>query len=75
MTPTIPASPAPGDELVEIDLTDPVALDRLLEARHALRFNQDHIVEWLRTSGGTLAERMMKTAAADLIEGRGTPAA
>lgn len=60
---------------LEIDLTDPVALDELLETRHARRFSDAHIVEWLRTSGGSLAERIMKKAAADLIEGRSEPAA
>lgn len=64
---TIPARvPDPIDEQVlEIDLTD---LDALLDARHAERFDEAHIVDWLRTSGGTLAERIMKAAAADLIE-------
>lgn len=50
---------------VELDLTD---LDELLDARHARRFDEEHIVGWLRTSGGTLTERVMKSAAADLIE-------
>ncbi len=68
---TIPLTPTVSDEpVVEIDLTK---LDELVESRHARRFSDDHIVEWLRTSGGTLAERIMKTAAADLIERRRTP--
>ncbi len=66
----IPVEPLVSDEpVVEIDLTQ---LDELVESRHARRFSDDHIVEWLRTSGGTLAERIMKTAAADLIEGKRT---
>lgn len=69
---TIPITPEVTDApAVEIDLT---RLDKLVDARHARRFSDDHIVEWLRTSGGTLAERIMKTAAADLIEGRHDPA-
>lgn len=59
------------DPIVELDLTN---LDELLESRHARRFDEAHIVEWLRTSGGSLTERLMKSAAADLIERRGTPA-
>lgn len=70
-TPTIPASTEGHD--LEIDLTDPDALDELLESRHARLFGADHIVEWLRTSGGTLAERIMKQAAADLIEQQRAP--
>ena len=70
----MPASPTTpvtvSDHDLGIDLTDPAALDELLESRHARRFPEAHIVEWLRTSGGTLAERIMKAAAADLIEGR-----
>ena len=74
--PTIPTMPASTeDHDLEIDLTDPAALDELLDARHASLFGQDHIVEWLRTSGGTLAERIMKQAAADLIEQRHAPLA
>jgi hypothetical protein len=68
--PTSPTVPQSTDEpVVDIDLTD---LDELVESRHARRFDEAHIVEWLRTSGGTLAERIMKTAAADLIEGQRT---
>ena len=56
----------PTDEpIVELDLTD---LDGILEDRHARRFDEEHILDWLRTSGGTLTERVMKSAAADLIE-------
>lgn len=56
----------PIDEpVVEIDLTD---LDGLLERRHARRFDEAHVLEWLRCSGGSLTERQMKSAAADLIE-------
>lgn len=62
-TPTTPAQT--GDAVVDLNLSD---LDALLESRHALRFSEEHIVEWLRASGGTLAERIMKSAAADLIE-------
>lgn len=68
---TMPITDPVTDEDVVVDLTH---LDELVDARHALRFSDEHIVEWLRTSGGTLAERIMKTAAADLIEGRRTPA-
>lgn len=57
-----------GDAVIDL-----AHLDELVETRHALRFSDEHIVEWLRTSGGTLAERIMKTAAADLIEGRRPP--
>ena len=70
--PTTPTMPETTDEVhdLEIDLTDPAALDELLDTRHARRFSEEHIVDWLRSSGGTLAERIMKKAAADLIEGR-----
>lgn len=68
-TPTIDPE-SDQDQDLDIDLTDPVALDELLESRYARRFPEEHIVEWLRTSGGTLAERIMKKAAADLIESR-----
>lgn len=69
---TIPSiAPEPTeDHALEIDLTDPAALAELLDSRHARRFPEEHIVEWLRSSGGTLAERMMKAAAADLIEAK-----
>jgi len=61
----------PTDEpVVVLDLTD---LDDLLEDRHARRFDQAHIVAWLRSSGGTLTERVMKAAAADLLDRRRTP--
>lgn len=53
------------EPVVELDLTD---LDELLESRHARRFDEERILEWLRTSGGSLTERVMKSAAADLIE-------
>lgn len=63
----------PTDEpVVVLDLTE---LDDLLDDRHARRFDQAHIVAWLRTSGGTLTERVMKAAAADLLERRRTPSA
>ncbi len=55
-TPTTTPSTPVAD--LDIDLTDPVALDELLASRHARRFSEEHIVEWLRTSGGTLAERI-----------------
>jgi hypothetical protein len=71
--PTIPTIPASSEDDLEIDLTDPTALDELLDARHASLFGQEHIVEWLRSSGGTLAERIMKQAAADLIEQQSAP--
>jgi len=51
-----------------IDLTDPVFLEALMRERHARRFDQDHIVEWLRSSGGPLADRIMKNLAADALE-------
>ena len=74
--PTIPSMPlSTEDHDLEIDLTDPTALDELLDARHASLFGQDHVVEWLRSSGGTLAERIMKQAAADLIEQQRAPLA
>lgn len=65
--PPIPTTPAPTSDDVEIDLRD---LDELLESRHARRFDEAHVIEWLRTSGGSLTERAMKSAAADLLEGR-----
>lgn len=71
--PTIPTIPASSEDDLEIDLTDPTALDELLDARHASLFGEDHIVDWLRSSGGTLAERIMKQAAADLIEQQRAP--
>ena len=58
-------SPPIDEQLVELDLTD---LPTLLESRRAQRFDQEHVLEWLRTSGGSLTEREMKSAAADLIE-------
>lgn len=58
----------PTDQpVVELDLTN---LPALLESRHERRFDEDHILDWLRTSGGTLTERVMKSAAADLLEQR-----
>ncbi len=60
------------EPIVELDLTD---LDDLLERRHARRFDEASVVAWLRSSGGTLTERAMKAAAADLIERQGPPAA
>ena len=72
--PTVVPEPTEDHDL-EIDLRDPAILDALLEARHARRFPEEHIVEWLRASGGTLAERIMKAAAADLIERKDAPAA
>jgi len=51
-----------------IDLTDPELLAALMEERHARRFDDAHIVEWLRTSGGPLADRIMKHLAADALE-------
>jgi hypothetical protein len=60
-----------GEDVVVLDLTD---LDALLESRHAQRFTEAHVVEWLRTSGGSLTERIMKCAAADLIVGQQSPA-
>jgi len=55
-----------ADEVV--DLTDPVFLAALMRERHERRFDQDHIVEWLRSSGGPLADRIMKNLAADALE-------
>ena len=63
MTPT--ATPAAVTDAVDIDLTD---LSVHLDRRHAMRFNEQHVVEWLRSSGGTLTEQIMKRAAADTIE-------
>lgn len=74
MSPTIVPEPT-EDHDFEIDLRDPVALHDLLDSRHAHRFPEEHIVEWLRASGGTLAERIMKAAAADLIEHKSAPVA
>jgi hypothetical protein len=65
-------SRATDEPIVELDLTD---LDDLLERRHARRFDEASVVAWLRTSGGTLTERAMKAAAADLIEHQRTPTA
>ena len=69
MTMTTPVAPVPED--VEIDLTDRTDrefLDALMEERHERRFSEAHIVEWLRSSGGPLADRLMKHLAADAIE-------
>ena len=66
MTMTTPI--APVSEELEIDLTDPEFLDALMTERHERRFSEEHIVEWLRSSGGTLADRLMKHLAADAIE-------
>lgn len=63
MTPT--GSTAAVTDEACVDLTD---LSLLLDRRHAMRFSEAHIVEWLRSSGGTLAEQIMKRAAADAIE-------
>jgi hypothetical protein len=67
----MPTTPSVDEPVVELDLTN---LDELLEARHAQRFGEANIVEWLRTSGGSLTERVMKSVAADLIEQRQHPA-
>ena len=74
MNPTISA-PIDGD--VEIDLTDPEFLETLMRERHERRFSEEHLVEWLRASGGSLTERLMKHLAADAIERawQATPAA
>jgi hypothetical protein len=46
---------------VVIDLRDVVAdTDRA--------YSREHVVQWLRTSGGSLGERAMKHAAAEFIE-------
>ena len=66
MTMTTPTAPVSGD--IEIDLTDREFLDALMTERHERRFSEEHIVEWLRSSGGTLADRLMKHLAADAIE-------
>jgi hypothetical protein len=64
-------SRAADEPIVELDLTD---LDDLLERRHARRFDEASVLAWLRSSGGTLTERAMKAAAADLIEQQRAPA-
>lgn len=61
-------TPATADTTIEIDLTDPTLLAALLEERHARRFDEDHIIEWLRSSGGSLTDRLMKHLAADALE-------
>lgn len=66
MTMTTPVAPVSGD--VDIDLTDREFLDALMKERHERRFSEEHIVEWLRSSGGPLADRLMKHLAADAIE-------
>jgi hypothetical protein len=48
----------PTSEVV-IDLTD----DAYVEA-----YRPDRVISWLRSSGGSLGERAMKCAAADLLE-------
>lgn len=65
MTMTTPTAPVPEDVL---DLTDREFLDALMKERHERRFTEEHIVEWLRSSGGPLADRLMKHLAADAIE-------
>lgn len=65
---SMPSTPTDDETVVTLDLTDPRALDALLEERHARRFSEEHIVEWLRSSGGPLADRLMKQLAADAIE-------
>lgn len=65
--------PATDDVTVELDLTDHDFtdhdfLDALLDERHARRFDEPHLVEWLRSSGGSLTERLMKNLAADALE-------
>src|SRR3546814_12002720 len=64
---TMPSTPVAAPD---IDLTDPVALDELLASRHARRFSEEHIVDWLRSSGGTLAERITSNEAAEPLEDR-----
>jgi hypothetical protein len=51
-----------------IDLTDPALLNALMEERHARRFSDEQVVAWLRSSGGSLTDRLMKQLAADAIE-------
>jgi len=53
-----------------IDLTDPAFLAALMDERHARRFDDDHLIAWLRTSGGSLTDRLMKNLAADALERR-----
>lgn len=61
-------TPTTDDATIEIDLTDPDLLDALLDERHARRFDEPHLIEWLRSSGGSLTERLMKNLAADALE-------
>lgn len=66
-------TPTAHDATVDvIDLTDPEFLHALMEERHARRFDEAHIVDWLRTSGGSLTDRLMKNLAADALEQRAT---
>jgi hypothetical protein len=60
--------PSSDDVIVEIDLTDPEFLDALLEERHTRRFDEPHLIDWLRSSGGSLTDRLMKNLAADALE-------
>lgn len=46
-----------------IDLTDCIPPDDDLEI-----YTPERVVDWLRSSGGTLGERAMKCAAAEMIE-------
>ena len=62
---------ATDETTVDIDLTDPEFLGALLEERHARRFDEAHLIAWLRTSGGSLTDRLMKNLAADALERRG----
>lgn len=61
-TPTASETDSSG---TTIDLTD---LSSRVDERYAQRFTEAHILEWLRTSGGSLAEQIMKREAAQLIE-------
>ncbi len=45
-----------------IDLTD------CIPQHDAERYTPERVIAWLRNSGGTLGERAIKCAAADLIE-------
>ncbi len=62
---TTPTAAETAASETTIDLTD---LASRVDQRYAERFSEAHILDWLRTSGGSLAEQIMKREAAQLIE-------
>ena len=56
-----------------VDTDEDTDVDVVLDLRDRVTpdaYSRERVVQWLRTSGGSLGERTMKHAAANYIEGR-----